>query len=232
MSVTTVNGTIVKATLENLKNYIREELERSAIRESLELIITDRSSKAGTRHEEVFTREFLCPTIGRFFYEHVRSELNLSDAEIENGLGTEGFVNCPGFGFTPGHKNNHLFTKLDIMKARPPDTWFGKNENALSTFQACPDFAIRSPLPFSIVGETKYFKSGSPEAAVTELYNTARQAVFYLGAFPKCYDGAMMVVADASPDHAFHKGLKLLKPELLQRFGSETNVHLVTIEIR
>jgi hypothetical protein len=62
-----------------------------------------------------------------------------------------------------------------------------------------------------------------------ELYDVARQAVFYLGAFAGSYESAMIVVADGSPGHAFHKGLELVKPELLERFGSTTNVHLVTV---
>jgi hypothetical protein len=225
-------GTIVKPTTENLKGYIREELEKTTIIEPLERMIRDHSSTAGGFREGVFCREFLCPTIGRFFYEHVRSELNLPDEEIKKGLGAEGFQHCRGFGFTPAKKNKHLFTKQDVIKSGPPELWFAASEEKLSPLWACPDFAIQSPLPFSIVGEAKYFTKGTPEKAVRELYDTARQAVFYLGAFPKSYDAAMIVIADASPDHAFHQGLQLLKPELLQRFGSETKVHLVTIRIR
>jgi len=221
----------LKSTIENLKSYIQAELQMAGIRDRLHRFIQDRSSKAGTRHEEVFTREFLCPVIGKFFYEHVRSELNLSDAEIKRGLGTEGFENCPGFGFTPGHRRNHLFTKSDIIKSRPPERWFAADEDTLSTYQACPDFAISKPLPFSLVGETKYFKTGSPDVAVRELYDAARQAVFYLGAFPGSYDSAMIVVADASADYTFHQGLDLLKPQVRERFGSETNVHLVSVKI-
>jgi len=221
----------LKPTIENLKSYVQEELQRASIREQLRQIIDDRSSKAGTRPEEVFTREFLCPVIGKFFYEHVRSELNLTDTDIKMGLGTEGFENCPGFGFTPGHRRNHLFTKSDIIEPSPPERWFAANGKMLSPYQACPDFAISKPLPFSIVGETKYFKKGSPETAVRELYDVARQAVFYLGAFPGAYESAMIVVADASAEYNFHKGLELLKPQLRERFGSETNVHLVTVKI-
>jgi hypothetical protein len=232
MYVTAESGLATRATLENLKIYIREELERTPVIERLERMVREGSSLAGKSAEGVFSREFLCPVLRSFFYTHARSDLmNLTDEEIKRGLGTEGFVNCEGFGFTPGHKSNHLFTKSDIIKSRPPDRWFAAQEKALSTFQACPDFAIRSPLPFSIVGVTKYFKKGSPDAAVTELYITARQAVFYLGVFPGCYEAAMMVVADASPDHAFHEGLRLLKPELMERFGTATNVHLVTIRL-
>jgi len=222
---------MAKATAENLIWYTQNELQADPFRDSLERHIKNRSSSAGTRHEEVFTREFLCPVIRRFFYDHVRSELNLSDSEIRKGLGTEGFENCPGFGFTPGHRGPHLFAKLDIISARPPEAWFNASGKALPPFHACPEFAIRAPLPFSIVGETKFFRQGSPSKAVKELYDAARQAVFYLGAFPRSYDSAMIVIADASPDHAFHQGLDLLNPELWQRFGAKTGVHLVTVRI-
>src|SRR5437867_11379223 len=103
-------SSLAKATIENLKAYIQEELQKNPIRERLNRFIQDGSSKAGTRDEEVFTREFLCPVIGTFFYVYVRSELNISDGEIKAWLGTEGFTNCPGFGFTPGHRINHIIT--------------------------------------------------------------------------------------------------------------------------
>ena len=217
--------------IEALKHYLTEHLRKPGIRSRLERSIVDGSSTAGRRHEEVFTRDFLCPTLHRFFYEHVRSELNLTDEQITVGLGTEGFENSPGFGFTPGHQSNHIFTKSDIARRDPPKAWFAANSRPLPPYQACPDFAIREPLPFSMVGETKYFRNGSATAAVKELYRAARQAVFYLGAFPRRYDAAMIVVGDASPGHTFYKGLESLKPELVQRFGQESNVHLVTAKI-
>ena len=73
---------------------------------------------------------------------------------------------------------------------------------------------------------------GSPAAAVKELYDAARQAMFYLGVFQDRYDAALVVVADATPEHAFLEGLKLIKPALLERFGPETNVYLAPIALR
>ena len=67
MSVTITNGTTTNATIENLKTYIREELEKNPIRESVERMARDGSSTAGGHHEAVFQREFLCPAIGSFF---------------------------------------------------------------------------------------------------------------------------------------------------------------------
>ena len=134
---------LVNATVENLKVYMRDELQKTAILEPLDRFIQEGSSKAGTRREEVFTREFLCPVIGSFFYVHARSELNMSDEQIKAALGTEGFENCPGFGFTPGHRSNHLFTKSDIitlvqigMRAgEPPGIWWGRDRPRFDTAQ-------------------------------------------------------------------------------------------------
>lgn len=54
--------------------------------------------------------------------------------------------------------------------------------------------------------------------------------MFYLGAFSE-YTDALLIVADASPDHAFANSLNLLKDDLLTRFGEETNIHLCIIKL-
>lgn len=216
----------------NLCDFLIDDLESQSILGPLEEFIENKTSSAGTSREEVFTREFLCPSIVRYFYKVVRPDLDLSDEEIRSGLGTEGFQNCPGFGFTPARLRKQLFTKSDIIKAKPPESWFKAGEKKLSAFRPCPDFAIDHPLPVSVVGEVKYFIKGSPKVAVKELYDAARQAIFYLGAFQDRYDAAMLVVADASPDQSFIKGLELVRPELLERFGPESNVYLVPVGLR
>lgn len=216
---------------ERLKKFIITTLQAQPVLASMEKIIRERTSKAGTRPEEVFTREFLCPTIANFFYETVRSELALSDEAIKSGLGTEGYQNCPRFGFTPARRGKHLFRKSDIILNEPPHSWLRANDSSLPQFQACPDFAIGKPLPFSIVGEVKYFRSGTPNSAVKELYNAARQATFYLGAYGGAYNSAMLVVADASEGYTFFSGLELVKPALLDRFSTETGIHLVPIKL-
>ena len=103
---------------------------------------------------------------------------------------------------SPARKQRHLFTKSDIVKAVVPINWMN-TEKRMN--QACPDFAIRQPLPISIVGEVKFFRSGTPKSAVKELYDVARQAMFYLGAFAGEYDSALIVIADASSGHVLAK---------------------------
>lgn len=229
MTVQTI--TTATPTLEHFKKYLQSCLHGIPIRSKVDRFIEDGSSSAGKRPEEIFTREFLCPAIASYFYAHVRAKLNLSDEQIRRGLGTEGYENCRGFGFSPARKKKHLFAKSDIIQNKPPAAWLVATKKELAPFQACPDFAISSPLPFSTIGETKYFRRGSVAAAIKELYDAARQAVFYLGAFAGDFQSATIVVADASPDHTFHASLDALKPRLLDRFGIETNIHLVTIQI-
>jgi len=193
-------------------------------------LIRNRGSLAGSRHEEVFNREFLCPAIAKYFYEEVRAALDLKDGEIESGLGTEGFQNCPRFGFTPARKLPHFFTKGDIIKSTPPPGWLETN-SPLPKYQACPDFAIRKPLPVSVVGEVKYFRAGSEKKVVKELYDGARQIAFYLGAFRRRYRNGLFVVADASHSHAFERGISTLHPELRRRFGADTGIYLLVLAL-
>ena len=159
------------------------------------------------------------------------SNPNLHIDEMRKNLQMEGFKTVKGFGSTPASKRMHLFTKDRVIKSEPPEEWYLDGKR-LAEYKACPDFAIRHPLlPSSTVGEVKYFKSGSPKHAVQVLYDASRQALFYVGAFTGIYASAMIVVADASRNHAFFEGLKLIRPELLRRFGAETDIHLVPIRL-
>lgn len=214
----------------DLLAFLERTLPSQSILARIEKIKSTGSSTAG-RHsdEEIFTREFLCPTISRYFRNEFTRIPSLTDREITEGLGTEGFQNCPGFGFTPARKQPHLFRKSDIVNAEPPAEWRISSTKPLPKFQACPDFAITTPLPFRALGEVKFFKGGSSDKAIQELYNATRQAVFYLGAFNKEYDSAILVIADASPNHTFKKSLNDLQPSLLSRYSEDTGVYLLVI---
>lgn len=218
-------------TLHELARYVQLQLQGRPVRARVSQFVRDGSSSAGRRPEEIFTREFLCPVLADYFYSHVRKSLTLSDDEIRRGLGTEGYQNCPRFGFSPARKKKHLFTKMDIIANTTPKSWIAGNGKSLSRCQACPDFAITSPLPISTIGETKYFMGGSIDAAIKDLYDAARQAVYYLGAFSGAYRSATIVVADASVDQTFLSALDSVNPELLERFGDESNIHLVAIRL-
>jgi hypothetical protein len=217
--------------LERFKHYVRNRLECEPVIEQLAKLIGPGGECEKQNREEIFTKRFLCPRIKDFFHREVQRELGLTDEQIQNGLGAEGFEGMNGFRFTPASSRKHLFTKAYVIKPTPPPSWFKSKEVPLTECRACPDFAIRSPLPFSLVGEVKFFKSGSPNKAVSDLYQASRQALFYQAAFHEIYHSALIVFADASPGHSFFEGLELIKPELLERFSSETDIHLLPIKL-
>lgn len=217
-------------SLMGLIGFLETTLSARSVLNELGRRIRSRGSLAGSRHEEVFTRDFLCPAIAKYFYEEIRAALDLDDHEIHSGLGAEGFQNCPGFGFTPARKLPHVFTKGDIIKSTPPLGWIETN-CPLPRYQACPDFAITKPLPISVVGEVKYFRAGSKKQVVKELYDGARQVAFYLGVFRRDYDNGLLVVADASPSHAFVRGISDLHPHLVPRFGPDTGIYLLPLRL-
>ena len=216
-------------SIEALKKYIKEKLEEQYILSKLDDFLKSGKSSAGKKSkEEIFTREFLCPSL----YDYFSSQLVFSDDDIKKGLGTEGYQNCLGFGFTPSHGRQHIFRKQDMSGTKSPPEWLKKNESKLPDYQPCPDFAIRKPLPVSVVGDVKYFENSSTQEAITMLYSSAREAVFYLGAFHGDYDSALIVVADGSKTEVFSKGMQSLKTDLLQRFGFITHIHLSILNLK
>ena len=151
------------ADVQRLLDYIKAQLENRPVRDELERLLGSKST-AGSRREEVFTAEFLCPVLRKFFSEEARGEPNRSDEEIRQGLGTEGYRGRSGFGFTPASRRGHLFTKSLVLEPTFPRAWLKSEQHQLSKYQACPDFAIKKPLlSTSIVGEVKYFASGSTD---------------------------------------------------------------------
>jgi hypothetical protein len=217
-------------TIQQLTEFLQTQLQGKPVVPRVEQMVRDHSSPAGTSREGIFTREFLCPAI-RDFYTQVCQSLNLHADEMRKKLQMEGFKTVEGFGSTPASKRMHLFTKDLVIKSEPPESWYLDGKH-LAAYKACPDFAIYHPLlPSSTVGEVKYFESGSPKHAVQVLYDASRQELFYLGTFTRIYQSAIIVVADASRNHAFFQGLKLIRPELLCRFGTETDIHLVPISL-
>lgn len=216
--------------LKRFMEFLKEEFSKRAILSELENIIKDHISTAGERAEDVFTRDFLCPTIAKFFYQIIKKELKLPDDEIKKGLGAEGIEHLGNFGFRPSRKKPHLFTKNEFFKDNIPDGWLQTNQRKLPLFQACPDFAIRNPLPFRIIGEVKFINSAGNPSLI--FYKTIREAVFYLGVFRSVYDRVLLVFADATPKHDFEQSLSLFRPELLNRFGVNTDIEYVTLLLK
>lgn len=210
-----------------LSDHIKDVLEEPGVRQNLIERVDSGLSKANG-FEEIFTKDFLCPAIADYFCSQSKN-LQLSKDRIEAGLGCEGSQTTPGFSFSPASEN-HLFTKSEFLNSMPPDSWF-KGGN-LSNKRAYPDFAIRKPLPCSILGEVKLIRSGNTKTAMSALYEAARQALFYMGAFKGQYEASMAVIVDASDEHLLQSTLELVSEGVLDRFNSTTNIYLCCITLR
>ncbi len=187
------------------------------------------NSPVGTRNEDNFTYWFLRPQIENYFYDEIYSTLSLTDEEIRHGLLIEGYKHCPKFSNSPSLNQEHVFRKEDVKSNTAPDKW--KSKDKLSQYRPSPDFGIKKPLPFCAVGEVEFFNKGNEVRARNEFYNACREAVFYLGAFRDVYDAAIVVVADATPTHAFTQAYNKLNPDLLRRFGKTTGIYPVIAEL-
>ena len=218
--------------IKDLSEHLIKTLDGIPIKDAINTASVEGTSSAGSNREEIFTRDYLCPAMRNYFKVEARSMLNLSDAEIDMGLGTEGFIKCDGYSFTPAKKVRHILGKDDMSKPTPPSDWLksGPDKDKLRDYQPCPDFAFYDPLP-RVVGEVKYFRGGNEDKALNEFYAVVKEVIFYLGAFHGIYDAALIVIADASEDAAMYKMLDIIKPELLARFGRDSGIYLSIMRV-
>ena len=215
--------------IEELIVYLKQKLETNPVIDKLDHAINEGLSTAGRRPEEVFNREFLSPTLASFFYDIIGPRYKLTDEQVRMVLGTEGYKNCPQFGFSPSLPFDFFFTKDQILDINPPKGWVDNEK--LRNYRSYPDFAVRQPLPVSFVGELKYVDDCNRDQAVKLLYDATRQAVFYLGAFHGDYDSALFVIADATPEHRVNEALRHIRSGLLDRYGRITKVYCCVLSL-
>jgi hypothetical protein len=124
--------------------------------------------------ESVFTNHFLIPRI----FDVVSERVEKSNAR-ECMLGEYLAMRKDYTGnSSPQRQARHPFGKgigdkpQTIMRR-----WKGDPPNK-ETIKSAPDLALRSPFPFNIVFEIKYFDKGGAEKAATELVTNLYQAFF------------------------------------------------------
>jgi hypothetical protein len=80
---------------------------------------------------------------------------------------------------TPASALKYPFTKQFSAVDKVVDSWWNGSGGLACT--ANPDFALRFPCPYKVVGETKYFRKGGIDAARTELVRSVYQCFYYRG---------------------------------------------------
>ena len=82
---------------------------------------------------------------------------------------------------SPRSKERHPFTKKRVKKWNLLLLAGGAIVDVSPVSQSCPDLALRSPCPHTIVIEGKYFRKGSYQYAQSELVRDIYQCFYYRG---------------------------------------------------
>ncbi len=186
------------------------------------------------RPEEAFLNTYVIPRL----YKDLQLLCGLSQEQARSALLSENFRHLPEMCFaSPARKERHPFEKrFPQDPAKILARWRSGTANSLH--QSCPDFALRSPCPYSIVFEGKYFESGSIAKAEAELVRNIYQAFFYRG-LPKIeetksrpawdYEFACLLACDASPEGFLKRAWDSLEPAVQEGFWSGANVYVMII---
>jgi hypothetical protein len=157
------------------KSLPNPELLRSQVREIVAASQHDPKAKHKRQPEDAFLHEFALPRL----FAHLQTALGLTPPEARQSLLSEYYRNMPDFcSGTPARTSRHPFHKMFGVKPHTVmDQWKGESGSPLR--QSCPDFALRSPCPFTVVFEGKYFETGGKTKAESDLVSNIYQAFFY-----------------------------------------------------
>lgn len=188
--------------------------------------------RAKRGHEGAFLNHF----VARPLYEFVMRELGLSAEEACSAFLSESYRSLPGIASgTPARSRKHPFTK--VTKVSPGGViarW--KTHNPLT--QSCPDIALRSPSPYTIVFEGKYFRKGGRQAAETALVDGIYQSFFYRGLPPLSptrrhagwtYEFACLMAYDASPDASLLNAWRSLPAIVKEGCREGANIYVMVL---
>jgi len=196
--------------------------------------------KPGTgKFEEIFTAEFLVKHIAAFHLSgKFRDLFGLTIEDVKKGLAYEGW-NQEGqskFGSSPTVEPG--FKTLIRKAGGIADSWKKPDfRGGLSNFSPCPDLAFKSPLPFTAVGDVKYFKdSPTADQILNGLHQAIREIFFYyaalnLGRSLPFYESGFLIVGDATEDQSVLKVIRKTNPELKERFYSTAGFFPLVLSI-
>jgi len=104
--------------------------------------------------------------------------------------------------------------------------------------QSCPDLALRTPSPFKVVIEGKYFSKGGPDAALSSLANDIYQSFFYLALskVPETpshpawdYDYACLMAYDATPKATLLNAWLEFDEQVRQGIWDGANIYVMVL---
>jgi hypothetical protein len=199
--------------LRGLAIFLNERIPpRTTTRNILDDVVRGAKASADERQrhlafpEGAFLNTYALPLI----HNYLTNSVDLSEDDAHHALLSESYRHQKGIASgSPASKQKHPFTKsigedLDSIIGR----WWNQDGEPVAS-QSCPDLALRSPCPHTIVFDGKYFRDDSLKTARSSLVQDIYQCFFYL-ALPRVprdkthaawsYDYACLVAFDASAD--------------------------------
>jgi len=223
------------------KRLEAELVSPAAIEADIRGAVRDAKAHHSQRHlrqpEAAFLNRYVIPRL----YAQMQSDLKLSDEAAKHSLLNEYHPSMREYStHSPASTFKHPFSKgLGTGARQIYDRWMQRpGVKGSPQIQSCPDFAIRSPAPFSIVFEGKYFPSGSIEYAERELATDIYQAFFYRGLPPAPekrgraawdYTFACLLAYDASPGGTLGAAWRALPHAVREGFWKGGNVYVMIL---
>lgn len=206
---------------------------RSKIRKLVSEAKTTKKSPHMQQPEDAFLYGYAVP----YIYAAMQAMPGVSSEAAKQGFLSEYFRNLSICSGTPARSERHPFNKqIGSKPTTIMEQWKGRTGNPLR--QSCPDFAFRTPFPYKVVFEGKYFTAGGRAAAERALVENAYQAFFYR-ALPKIepsekvtgwdYDYACLLAYDASEEGSLRAAWGKLEPKVKRGFWEGANVYMMIL---
>jgi len=204
--------------------------------EELDAVVRQAKASEQERAKRWPEGAFLNHFVARPLHDYLRRELGLSAEEACSAFLSESFRSLPGIASgTPARSQKHPFTKVTGVSPREVIArWKAKNPLT----QSCPDMALRSPSPFTVVFEGKYFRKGGEQAAETALLDGVYQSFFYRG-LPKVpstkrhaawdYEFACLLAYDGSPDASLLNAWRTMPAVVKEGCWEGANIYILVL---
>jgi hypothetical protein len=186
-----------------LREHLASKIDSARVSQWMEKIKSNRPTGKDVPYEGLFTDEFVLPHVSEYLCQRVGS----AKASIAL-LAESSAAKQAGIAFhSPASCQKHLFTKeIGVSLDKIIEQWWAESKK-LPVSQSCPDWAFRSPCPYTVVFEGKFFRNGSVAGAKAELVKSIYQCFYYraqpridgIGTSPGWdYDYACLFAYDAS----------------------------------
>jgi hypothetical protein len=192
------------------------------------------------KFEEIFTSVFLANEIAGFHLSPAfRGSFELSISEIQTGLAYEGW-NQPDMIHFDSSPTVSVGFKAVLSKGA--NSWKGSwgrkdASGGLSPLAPCPDISFKAPLPFTAVGDVKYYRDGlTLDHLLNGLHQAVKEVFFYysalnIGMEVPFYENGFLIIGDATPGHLVMEAVRSANPGLEDRLFNTPGFYMKVLPI-